>query len=191
VVVSTCSLSRTAIRVLSLWCSGCCQTHIVYVSGPLSMFHLNNPYISSNVTVLPYFTYSWRVLVSELFGLKRAAGWPPVTEEIFPRVLTYLLHNIIIIVIIYYYFITNTAALQIFMCFKGQPVNFSSKYPSHFFITLADWDALSCETLWPLCPGIASITKAKLISGQSYGRRPGLGWDSCPWWPYKDTRYET
>jgi hypothetical protein len=37
-------LSRTAIRVLSLWCSGCCQIHIVYVSGPLSMFHLNNPY---------------------------------------------------------------------------------------------------------------------------------------------------
>jgi hypothetical protein len=26
------------------WCSGCCQIHIVYVSGPLSMFHLNNPY---------------------------------------------------------------------------------------------------------------------------------------------------
>jgi hypothetical protein len=45
VVVSTCSLSRTAIRVLSLWCSGCCQIHIVYVSGPLSKFHLNNPYI--------------------------------------------------------------------------------------------------------------------------------------------------
>jgi hypothetical protein len=55
-----CSLSRTVIRVLALWCSGCCQIHIVYVSGPLSVFHLNNPYISCGASyVLLVYTFKY------------------------------------------------------------------------------------------------------------------------------------
>jgi hypothetical protein len=49
VVVSTCGLSRTAIRVLSLWCSGCCQVHILYISGPLSYVSLEQPLYIENI----------------------------------------------------------------------------------------------------------------------------------------------
>jgi hypothetical protein len=52
-------MSRTAIHVLSLWCSGCWQIHIVYVFGPLSMFHLNNPYTSRGFSLSKYqFSYN-------------------------------------------------------------------------------------------------------------------------------------
>jgi hypothetical protein len=49
--------------VWSLWCSGCCQIYIGYVSGPLSMFHLNNPYINVRLLLNNKFLDLYKSLV--------------------------------------------------------------------------------------------------------------------------------